>query len=138
MLFIFDENFPPEFVRGFSIIEKADKRRKVQADIVTSSDFTGKTGFSDESLIEMANGKNAVIVTHDSDFKRIKHYKPLLIKHKVGYIYFSVKSEGDYHYWDIVTSFVNKWQDITSSVLKSKHPFAFEINKKGHLVSRPF
>lgn len=138
MLFIFDENFPAEFVKGFSIIEKANKRRNIQADIVSAIDFMGKTGASDEELIEMANEKNAVIVTHDSDFKRIKHYKLLLVKHKVGYIYFHVKSGGGYHYWDIVTAFVNKWEDITSSVSKATHPFAFEINKKGHLVPLPF
>ena len=44
----------------------------------------------DEEIIAKATNQNAVIITHDSDFKRIKHYKPLLIEHNVGYIYFKV------------------------------------------------
>lgn len=46
MLFIFDENFPPEFVRGFAIIEKANKRSPFLVDIVFSSELMGKQGSS--------------------------------------------------------------------------------------------
>lgn len=137
MLFIFDENFPPDFVKGFSIIQKANKKSAIKAEIVTTVEFIGKQGASDETLIAMAAEKNAVIVTHDSDFKRIKHYKPLLIKHKVGFIYFKVK-KGGYHYWDIVKAFVNKWEDITAEIDQSNHPFAFEISKNGQLAKLPF
>jgi predicted nuclease of predicted toxin-antitoxin system len=86
MLFIFDENFPPEFVRGFSIIEKANKRSPFSVDIVFSPDIMGKQGSSDEEIIAKAAKKNAVIVTQDTDFKRIKHYKSLLIQNNVGYV----------------------------------------------------
>lgn len=54
MVLIFDENFPPDFVEGFSILEKANKRSGISVDIVFSIDFMGRNGFSDEELIAMA------------------------------------------------------------------------------------
>ena len=54
MFFIFDENFPPEFVRGFAIIEKANKRSPFPVDIAFSPDLMGKHGSSDEEIIAKA------------------------------------------------------------------------------------
>jgi len=137
MLFIFDENFPSEFVKGFSILEKANKRTAISVDVVFSVDLMQGIGAADVDIIAKASAKNAVIITHDSDFKRIKHYKPLLIKHQVGYIYFKVP-KGKYQYWDIVKAFVNKWEDIKLQVSISSHPFAFEISKTGQLSKVSF
>src|SRR4051812_32916089 len=98
MLFIFDENFPREFVHGFSILEKANKRTKIKVDIIFSPNLKGcKMGSPDIEIIKAASKQNAVIITHDSDFKRIKHYKPLLAQHSVGYVYFKVP-RGVYEY----------------------------------------
>jgi len=137
MLFIFDENFPPEFVRGFAIIEKANKRSPFPVDIVFSQDLMGKQGSADEEIIAKAAKKNAVIVTQDSDFKRIKHYKSLLVQHGVGYIYFKVPSAKN-HYWDIVKAFVVKWEELKEAISRSTHPFAFEINKLGSINKLSF
>jgi predicted nuclease of predicted toxin-antitoxin system len=98
MLFIFDENFPPEFIKGFSTLEIANRRSEIKVDIKSAIEFMGKIGADDLEIIKKASKKDAVIVTHDSDFKRIKHYKPLLVEHNVGYIYFKVP-KGKYHYW---------------------------------------
>lgn len=111
MLFIFDENFPPDFVNGFSILEKANKRASIQVDVIFVVNFMGSRGATDEEIITKAALQDAVIVTHDSDFKKIKHYKPLLAQHKVGYIYFKTP-KGKHHYWDIVKAFVNKWEEL--------------------------
>jgi PIN like domain len=137
MLFIFDENFPPEFVKGFSILEKANLRTPIPVDVIFSVDFMGKYGADDEEIIEKSSQLNAVIVTHDSDFKRIKHYKPLLIEHKVGYIYFRVP-KGKYQYWDIVKAFINKWEEIKIDISDSEHPFTFEISKTGQVSKLAF
>jgi predicted nuclease of predicted toxin-antitoxin system len=137
MLFIFDENFPVDFVKGFSILEKANRRSKISVDVVFSSDFMGKSGATDEEIIAQASKMEAVIVTHDSDFKRIKHYKPLLIQHNVGYIYFKVP-KATYQYWDIVKAFVNKWEELKTEISKSSHPFAFEVSKLGQVNKLSF
>lgn len=137
MLFIFDENFPHDFVTGFSILEKANRRSTIQVDIIFSGEFMGKLGSTDEEIIQKASKLDAVIITHDSDFKRIKHYKPLLIEHNVGYVYFKVP-KGKYQYWDIVKAFINKWEDIKTEISASSHPFAFEISKQGQLSKLSF
>ena len=137
MLFIFDENFSVDFVNGFSIIERANKRSKIKSDIVFSGDFMGTLGSMDEDIIKKASKMDAVIVTHDSDFKRIKHYRALLVQHSVGYIYFRVP-RGKYEYWDIVKAFVNKWEDLKISISAAKSPFAFEISKQGQITELSF
>jgi hypothetical protein len=59
--------------------------------------------------------KGAVIVTHDQDFKRVKHLKGLLTEHRVGYIIFRVP-KGVYQYWDIVKAFINKWEQLKEKI----------------------
>jgi PIN domain-containing protein len=137
MLFIFDENYPPEFVRGFSIIETANHHNPIKAQIIFAIDFMGKSGASDEELIAKASKQKAIIITQDSDFRRIKHYKTLLIEHEVGYIYFKVP-KGSHRYWDIVKAFVNKWDEIKQNIKKDTIPFAYEINKTGQLSKVEF
>ncbi len=95
MLFIFDENFPPDFVKGFSILEKANTRSSIPIDVIFAIDYMGKRGASDQEIIKKATKQDAVIITHDSDLKKIKSYKPLLIEHSVGYVYFRVP-KGEY------------------------------------------
>jgi hypothetical protein len=137
MLFIFDENFPPEFINGFAILEKANRKSSIQVSVISSTELMGGTGADDIEIIEKASQKQAVIITHDSDFKRIKHYKPLLIEHSVGFIYFKVP-KGKYEYWDIVKAFINKWEDIKIAINNAEIPFAFEVNKQGQLAPLPF
>lgn len=137
MLFIFDANFPHEFVKGFSILEKANRRSPISVDVIFADDFMGKQGSTDEEIIAKASSQNAIIITFDSDFKRIKHYKPLLEIHKVGYVYFKTP-KGNLLYWDIVKAFINKWEDIKTEISNSSPPFSFEINKQGHLTKLQF
>ncbi|MGI8581782.1 MAG: DUF5615 family PIN-like protein [Chitinophagaceae bacterium] len=138
MLFVFDENFPIEFVRGFSVLEKANRRSKINVEVVFSPELKGcRIGSDDIDIIKAASNKSAVIVTHDSDFKRIKHYKRLLIEHKVGYIYFKVP-KGIYEYWDIVKAFINKWEELKDHISNSDIPFAFEVSRQGQITKLKF
>lgn len=137
MLFIFDENFPPDFVKGFSILEKANKLSTTTIEVISVIDYMGKRGSTDQEIIKKATKQDAVIVTHDSDFRRIKSYKPLLIEHSVGYVYFRVP-KGKYAYWDIVKAFINKWEELKSLIVDSPHPFAFEVHKDGRIQKLSF
>ena len=146
MLFIFDENYPPEFVKGFSILEKANKKSPIRVDVVFSVDFMGgprldqTTGkrltIEDRQIIVAAAQQQAVIVTHDADFKRIKLLKSLLAEHSVGYVYF--KTPKKYVYWDYVKRFVNNWEEIKLAVSEARHPFAFELGKTGGISKLEF
>lgn len=136
MLLIFDANYPRSFVDAFKLLETSNKNSPVHVDIIFSDDFMGKQGADDEEIIVKADNLQAVIITHDSDFKRIKHYKTLLVKHRVGYVYF--KTAKRQTYWDIVKAFVNKWEEIKKQAEESNHPFALEISKHGHLQKLDF
>lgn len=96
-----------------------------------------KIGSYDVDIIKAASNKDAVIIAHDSDFKRIKHYKTLLIEHKVGYIYFKVPKDI-YEYWDIVKAFINKWEDLKEQISNSDIPFAFEVSRQGQITKLSF
>ena len=137
MLFIFDANYPPDFVKGLSIIDKADKHSKIPVEVIFSGDFMGSVDCDDEEIIIKASNRNAVIITQDRDFKKIKHYRALMQEHQVGYIFFRIPN-GKHLFWDIVKSFINSWAEIKENVSKSEHPFAFEINKKGELSPLTF
>lgn len=138
MLFIFDENFPVSFVEGFSLLEKANRRSTLSVDVAQhASMYMGRIGASDEEIIEAAKSKNAVIITHDSDFKKIKHYKPLPVKHRVGYVYFKIP-KGRYEYWDIVKAFINCWENLKKEISQSTHPFAKEVNARGQINNLHF
>mgnify|MGYP001627612120 CR=1 FL=1 len=134
MLFIFDENFPQSLVEGISLLEKANKRSPFPVNIIHAISFMGKNGASDEEIIKAATQNSSVIITHDSDFKRIKHYKQLLIDHQVGYVFFKTP-KGKYEYWDIVKAFINSWEPLKKEVSICTHPFAIEINTKGQVNS---
>jgi hypothetical protein len=116
---------------------RPDVRDPIKADIMHVGDFMGTLGADDKEIIIKASKKHAIIVTHDSDFKRIKHYKHLLIEHEVGFIYFKVP-KGNYLYWDIVKAFVNKWEEIKQKIKNDSLPFAYEISKTGQLGKLAF
>lgn len=138
MIFVFDENYPIEFVHGLATLERANKRSKIKAEIFYSPEADG-CGYnaSDEDIIEAFAHREAVIVTHDLDFKKAKHYKPLLRDYEVGYVIFRVP-KGGYYYWDIVKAFINKWEELKEKISQSEHPFAWEVNKHGHLTQLRF
>lgn len=136
MRLIFDENIPKDFVTGFAIIEKANKRDPIKAKLEHVSDVLGH-GFTDEEIIEKAKNSHAVIVTLDRDFKKIKHYQKLLQDHRVGYIYFKSPRES-YKYWDLVEAFIYSWPNLKKAISEASHPFAFEINKKGEISKLTF
>jgi hypothetical protein len=138
MIFVFDENYPIEFVHGLAILEKANKRTPIKVEILFSPEVEG-CGYNadDDVIVKEFSKKEAVIITHDQDFRRVKHLKPLLIEHQVGYIIFRVP-KGIYHYWDIVKAFINKWEELKQKISTANHPFAFEVTKQGHVIDLSF
>ncbi len=130
MIFIFDENYPISLTQGLTLLESANKHSPIPVNVIDAISFMGRKGASDIDIITQAANKNAIIITHDSDFRRIKHYKPFLLQHKVGYIYFKTP-KGGYHYWDIVKSFISKWEELKDKISKDTHPFTYEVSKTG-------
>jgi predicted nuclease of predicted toxin-antitoxin system len=129
MIFIFDENYSPKFAEGLSLLEQGNHKSKNKVEVHHIIKFFGKKGATDEEIIEFLSKKNAVIITQDSDFKRIKHYKSLYKEHKVGAVFF--KTYKQLTYWDMLISLLQKWEDLKEKLSKDTLPFVYEVNKKG-------
>lgn len=127
--YIFDENYSYRLAEGLKLIEDGNLRSKIKIDI-THVKFLGLLGATDEKIIEAAGRHNGIIITLDKDFKHMKHYYSLYNKHKTGVIIFR-PTKGVIHYWDMVKSFIIKWEELKEAVSKESLPFAFQINSKG-------
>lgn len=129
MLYIFDENYSYRLANGLSLIEQGNFKSKFPVEI-THVKLLGLEGASDERLIEEAGKRNGVIITMDKDFRHMKHYYSLYKKYSTGVIIFR-SSKGVIHYWDIVKSFISKWEELKEEVSNDNLPFAYQINLKG-------
>jgi predicted nuclease of predicted toxin-antitoxin system len=127
--YIFDENFSYRLADGLRLIEEGNFRSKVKISI-THVKYLGLIGATDEKIIEEAGKKNGVIITLDKDFKHMKHYYHLYKKHKAGVIIFRSSKQVIY-YWDMVKSFINRWEELKMEVDRESLPFAFQLNSKG-------
>lgn len=85
-------------------------------------------GATDEEIIEAAGKNEGIIITMDKDFRHMKHYFQLYKAHKTGVIIFR---SSKLSYWDIVKSFINRWEELKESAINETIPFAFQINTKG-------
>jgi len=129
MTYIFDENYSYRLAEGLRLIEEGNLRSKIKIEI-THVKLLHLEGATDEQLIEAAGNCNGIIITMDKDFKHIKHYYSLYKKHKTGAIIFR-SSKGIIHYWDIVKSFINRWEELKKEISNATLPFAYQINSKG-------
>ena len=129
MIYIFDENYSYRLAQGLILIEQGNFKSKFPIEI-THVKLLGLEGSSDERLIEEAGKRNGVIITMDKDFRHMKHYYSLYKKYKTGVIIFR-SSKGVIHYWDIVKSFINKWEELKEAISNDLLPFAYQINMKG-------
>ena len=72
-------------------------------------------------------GRNkGVIVTYDKGFKTNKHRYQLYKQHKVGVILFHSYKEAIY-YWDLVKSFISRWEELKQKIKDEQFPFLYEI-----------
>jgi predicted nuclease of predicted toxin-antitoxin system len=129
MIYIFDENYSYRLAQGLILIEQGNFKSKFPIEI-THVKLLGLEGSNDERLIEEAGKRNGVIITMDKDFRHMKHYYSFYKKYKTGVIIFR-SSKGVIHYWDIVKSFINKWEELKEAISNDLLPFAYQINMKG-------
>jgi predicted nuclease of predicted toxin-antitoxin system len=130
MHYIFDENYSPKLANGLSILEEGNSRSPFKVRVSHLTDLAGKMGTQDEEVIVIAGKNKGIIITQDSDFKRIKHYHQLYKEHKVGAVYFK-STNSKQSYWGTIEIFVNRWEELKLHVSRSKAPFVIEIHSKG-------
>jgi predicted nuclease of predicted toxin-antitoxin system len=128
MLFIFDNNCPPALAKGLNLIEEGNDRSPIKVKVSHVRDFLNENA-TDEEIIKCAGENKGIIITYDKDFKHIKHYYALYRDFKVGVVFY--KSGKHMNYWEMVKTFINRWEEMKSNVKDSNLPFAFEVNSKG-------
>jgi PIN domain-containing protein len=129
MLFIFDAHCSQRFADGLNLLEEGNTRSPLQAEVKHMKAFLPGNA-SDEELIEMVGKKNAILITYDRGFKTIKHRYKLYKEHNAAVIFYHSYKDV-IHYWDIVVSFIKKWEELKKEINKYEKPFAVEISNTG-------
>lgn len=129
MLFLFDENVPKKFVDGLALLEEANHKTIVKAEVKHTLTF-GSKGMTDQEQIELAGKHNGIIVSFDKDFKHMKSYYPLYKQFNIGAVVFRL-SKKDTNYWGIVTTIINRWEELKIRVSEIEKPFILEVTSRG-------
>lgn len=136
MHFIFDANMPKRLAEGIGKLDQQNISGVIK--IVTShaDDLLGPSA-TDEEIILKASEIDAIILSEDDDFKRIKTNKALIKKLKVGYVLYKPPKHGS-RYWEKAVAFILAWENLKAKVKATYKPFIFKINKSGEITEEIF
>jgi predicted metal-dependent hydrolase len=132
MYFLFDANFSHRLAEGLKILEDGnDRAREVFVTIDHTEKIQSLRSAPDADIILFAGKHNAIIVSQDDDFKRLKANKELIKTLKVGYVHYKPPKHGS-RYWDIVESFIKGWKVLKEKLNDKEPPFVCQIDKAGN------
>ena len=137
MLLVFDENYSPYLAEGLGILEKANDHSPYKVDVSHIISLAGKRGTPDEAVIEIVGRNKGIVLTQDTDFRKLKHSGPLFKQHKTGAIFFHSTSRKMI-FWDMVVSFINNWERIKEIAHMEKPPFVYKIGIYGGVQKQHF
>jgi hypothetical protein len=129
MLLIFDANCSKKLAEGLDLLEQGNQKSEIHAQVRHITKFL-KPDATDNEVIQIVGRNKGIIITFDTGFKKIKHRYKLYEEHQIGVILFHSHKDVIY-YWDIVKSFVSKWEDLKRKIHEDKVPFLYEISMKG-------
>jgi len=135
MNFILDENMPQKLAKGLEVLDQ-ENSFGINVKITHSTEI--KKGATDEEIIKIAGRKDAIIISQDDDFKRIKSNKLLVKQLKVGYVLYKPPNKTGTRYWEIVKSFILGWEHLKEKIRETEKPFIIIINKKGEISHETF
>lgn len=132
MNFLFDAQMPLRLAKGLPLIDK-DNLSKVTINIRHTDEVDGLgQGATDYEIIKKAYELDAVIVSEDDDFKRIKANKELVVKLKVGYVLYKPPKHGS-RYWEKALGLIRSWENLKSKIKEIEKPFVLKIDKDGNI-----
>lgn len=131
MVFLFDAQMPVKLAHGLEIIDQDNTPKNKEHEIYHADALLGQ-GAKDPEVIEKAKELNAIIVSEDDDFKRIKSNKALIKQYKLGYVLYKPPTHGA-RYWEKVCAFILAWEDLKKKISQTEKPFIFKIDKKGNI-----
>ena len=129
MLFILDANCPKKIAEGLDLLEQGNKRSAIHAKVRHITKLTIPNA-PDEDVIELVGKNKGILITYDKGFKTNKHRYRLYKEHYIGVILFHSFKEAIY-YWDIVKSFVSRWEELKTAIKDEQIPFLYEITTSG-------
>ena len=136
MNFLFDAQMPARLAKGLEVIDQENNDKVKTHCMFHADDIAGK-GSTDEQIIHKANEMQAIIISEDDDFRRIKSNKALVKKFKLGYVLYKPPQHGA-RYWEKVSAFILGWEKLKKMIEKSEKPFIFKIDKKGDIHTEEF
>jgi predicted nuclease of predicted toxin-antitoxin system len=132
MHFLFDAQMPLRLAKGLPLIDKDNlKEIKIQISHADELDGLGQ-GATDYQVIQKAYELDAIIVSEDDDFKRIKANKELIIKLKVGYVLYKPPKHGS-RYWEKALGIIQAWERLKEMINSIEKPFILKIDKDGKI-----
>ena len=130
MHLVFDSNLPPKLAKGISILEEGNKRSLNPAKVSHVHDFLDPHTL-DPQIIEEAGKHHWIIITQDLGFGRIEHEFTILKEHKVSVIFLRVPPNRGMSYWEMVQTFISKWENLKATIKEKGMPCALVIEKTG-------
>ncbi len=137
MHFLFDAQMPVKLVNGLSELDQENRHGLVNVQFSHADLMVGQGATDAEVILKAATLENAIIISEDDDFKRIKANKELIKKHNLGYVLYKPPKHGS-RYWEKVVSFILAWEDLKKKIKATKRPFIFKIDKNGNIHEETF
>jgi predicted nuclease of predicted toxin-antitoxin system len=134
MDFLFDENMPMRLAKGLQILDADNSLGKAPSNKIYHVQDFFAPGEPDTEVVKLAKKLKAIIVSQDSDYKKINATSALVKKLKVGYVLFKLPKKNGSTYDEIVTAFVAAWPELKKSLEDKKPPFIFIIERDGSIA----
>jgi predicted nuclease of predicted toxin-antitoxin system len=128
MKIYFDENISKYLADAFNSFELTESN-PIE---VISTVRAFNSGAPDEDLVSLICDQGGILLTKDSDFKKIKLLTELMKQHKLGVFFFHAPKA--FNKWIEISILIKVWPEIRSQVLnKHRPPFLFEFGANGKL-----
>jgi predicted nuclease of predicted toxin-antitoxin system len=131
MNFLFDENMPIRLVKGLQILDEDNEFGKdPKNNFIHSTELKGE-GAEDPDIVREAKKLKAIIVSEDDDYKNISVTYELVIKLRVGFVFFKPPKKTGCTYDDRIAAFILAWPELKKAIANEKPPFMFIIERTG-------
>lgn len=131
MIIYIDENIPPNFAKGFDLIQSTMNNRLSEPVNVRSIRDVYNKGIKDEDWIPLISKDKSCVITTDINIHRKKHLNELYRNYNIGLFYLKPKSKKiGMSSWEMANSLVKHWEEICKLSINEERPFLVEVNTR--------
>lgn len=136
MIIYIDENIPPNFAKGFDLLQgPITSRNSLPIEVKSIVEEFGK-GAKDEDWIRLAGKEDSCILTQDFNIRRIQFQRELCEENKLGMFYLRAPSKNGFRYWEMVAKLVKHWEEVISICQNEERPFAYRITARSSKLEK--